>query len=103
MLRGIEHLEHCARRVAAPVRPHLVDLVDHEDWVLRLSVAARAHDRPRHGADVRAPMTANLGLVADAADRDAHELTSERACDRLAERGLADAGRTDEAEDWTRE
>jgi ATP-dependent Lon protease len=34
-----DHLEHRARRVAAPVRAHLVDLVNHEDGVLRLRVA----------------------------------------------------------------
>ena len=54
---------------------------------------------PGHGADVRAPVAADLRLVADAADRDAGELAPERARDRLAERRLADAGRADEAED----
>ena len=44
-------------------------------------------------------MAADLGLVAHAAQREAHELASERAGDGLAERGLADAGRPDEAED----
>ena len=44
-------------------------------------------------------MSANLGLVAHAAERDAHELPRHRARDRLAERRLADAGRADEAED----
>ena len=44
-------------------------------------------------------MTADLGLVADAAEAHAHELASERAGDRLAQRRLADAGGPDEAED----
>ena len=44
-------------------------------------------------------MAANLGLVAHAAQRHAHELAARRLGDRLAERGLADAGRPDEAED----
>ena len=44
-------------------------------------------------------MAADLRLVAHAAERDAHELASGRPRDRLAERGLADAGRTDEAQD----
>ena len=44
-------------------------------------------------------MAADLGLVAHAADADALELAPERAGDRAAERGLADAGRADEAED----
>ena len=44
-------------------------------------------------------MAADLGLVVDAADRQPRELAAQRAGDRLAERGLADAGRADEAED----
>ena len=44
-------------------------------------------------------MTADLGLVAHAAERHAHELAAGRLGDRLAERGLADAGRADQAQD----
>ena len=44
-------------------------------------------------------MTADLGLVAHAAERDADELPRHGARDRLAERRLADAGRADEAQD----
>ena len=44
-------------------------------------------------------MAADLRFVMDAAEADAHELAVHRARDRLAERGLADAGRPDEAQD----
>ena len=44
-------------------------------------------------------MAADLRLVAHAADRDALERAVERAGDRAAQRGLAHAGRADEAED----
>ena len=44
-------------------------------------------------------MTADLRFVAHAAERHAHELAAGRLRDRLAERGLADAGRADEAQD----
>ena len=43
-------------------------------------------------------MAADLRLVLHAAQRQAHELAAQRARDRLAERGLAHAGRPDEAE-----
>ena len=39
VLLGVEHLEHRARRVAAEVGAHLVDLVDHQDRVVRAGVA----------------------------------------------------------------
>ena len=44
-------------------------------------------------------MAADLRFVVHAAEADAHELAAHGARDRLAERGLADAGRTDEAQD----
>ena len=50
-------------------------------------------------ADVRAAMTADLGLIAHAAERDADELAAERLCNRPGQRRLADAGRSDETED----
>ena len=58
---------------------------------------------PGHRADVGAPVAADLGLVPHAADRHADEPASEGAGDRLAERGLADARRPDEAEDLARD
>ncbi len=44
-------------------------------------------------------MAADFGLVAHAAERHAHEFAPGRLGDRFAERGLADAGRTDQAQD----
>lgn len=44
-------------------------------------------------------MTADFGLIAHAAQRHADELAAGRLGDRLAERGLANAGRSDEAQD----
>ena len=59
----------------------------------------RPHQAAREGADVGAPVPADLGLVAHAAERHAHELAAERAGDRLADRGLAGAGGADQRED----
>src|SRR5262245_27656490 len=44
-------------------------------------------------------MAADFGFVVYAAERHAHEFPAHGACDRLPERRLADAGRTDEAQD----
>ena len=44
-------------------------------------------------------MAADLGLVLHAAQRDAPEVAAQRAGDAASERGLADAGRADEAQD----
>ena len=46
-------------------------------------------------------MSLDLRLVAHPADREAEELTAERGRNRLADRGLADARRSDQADDRT--
>ena len=47
-------------------------------------------------------MSADLGLVVDAAERHAHELAVQRARDRLADRRLAGSGRPDQGQDRAR-
>ena len=102
VLSRVEHLEQGRRRVAAPVGADLVDLVEQDHRVHRLRVAERAHEPAREGADVRAPVAADLRLVADAAERHPHELAVQRARDRLADRRLAGAGRPDQGQDRAR-
>src|SRR5207248_5833075 len=58
---------------------------------------------PGHRADVGLAMSTDLRLVGHPTDGHAHELAPERVRDRRAEGGLADAGRSDEAEDRTLE
>jgi hypothetical protein len=99
VLLGVEDLEHGRRRVAAEVHRDLVDLVEQEHRVGAPGLAQTLDDLAGHGADVRAPVAADLGLVAHAAERDADELAVGGPGDALGERGLADAGRADEAED----
>ena len=99
VLLGVQHFEQRRRRVAAEIHRHLVDFVEQEQRIADLHLAEVLHDLARHRADVRAAMTADLGLVANAAERHPHELAIGRARDALAERRLADARRSDEAQD----
>ncbi len=99
VLRRVEHLEQGRARVAAPVGADLVDLVQHDHRVHRPGVAQGADEPARQRADVRAPVAADLGLVAHAAERHAHELAPRGTGDRLADGGLARAGRPDQRED----
>ena len=99
VLFGVQHLEQGRRRIAAEIGTHLVDLVQQEQRVRGLRLPHRLDDLAGHRADVGAAVTADLGLVAHAAERHAHEVAAGRLRDRLAERGLAHAGRTDQAQD----
>src|SRR5262245_36621616 len=99
VLLGIEHLEQRRGRIAAEIGAHLVDLVEQEQRIRRLRLAHRLDDLAGHRADIGAPVAADFGLVTHAAERHAHEVAAGSAGDRLAERGLADAGRADQAQD----
>ena len=102
VLRRVEHLQQRRRRVTAPVRADLVDLVQQDHRVHRARVAQRSDQTAGERADVGAPVPADLGLVAHAAERHAHELTAGGPCDRLADRGLTCTGRSDQREDRPR-
>ena len=99
VLLRIEHLEQRRGRIAAEVRRHLVDLVEQEQRISHAALGEVLDDLARHRADVGAPVAADLGLVAHTAQRHADELAVGRAGDALPERGLADARRSDEAQD----
>src|SRR5438552_4407604 len=99
VLLGVEDLEERRARVTAEVRAGLVDLVEHEHGVDLSRGLHVLQDAAGERAHVGAPVAADLGLVADAAERHADELAAHRASDGLAEARLADAGRADEAED----
>ncbi len=99
VLRGVEDLEQCGRRVTPVIRPHLVDLVQQDDRVHRARLADGPDDAARQRADVGTPVTADLRLVPDAAERHPDELTAHGPGHRLAERCLTDAGRAHQRED----
>ena len=99
VLLGIEHFEQRRRRIAAEVGRHLVDFVQQHHGVGGSRLAHPLDHFAGQRADIGAPMAADFGLVAHAAERHADELAAGRARDRLAERSLADARRSDQAED----
>ena len=99
VLLRVEDLQQRGRRIAAEVHAELVDLVEQEQRVLGPDLGQALQHLARHRADVGAAVATDLGLVAHAAERHAHELAPGRARHALAERGLADARRPDEAQD----
>ena len=98
VLLRVEHLEQRRRGVPAEVHRHLVDLVEQEDRVERSGLLHHLDDLAREGADVGAPVAANLGLVADPTQRQPDELAVRGAGDRLGQGGLADSRRAGQRE-----
>ena len=99
VLGRVEHLQQSCRGVTAPVRTDLVDLVEQDHRVHRPGVPERPHEPSGERSDVGPPVATDLGLVADAAERHAHELAPGRPRDRLADRGLAGARGPDQGQD----
>src|SRR2546426_616790 len=79
-------------------QPVLVYLVHHKHRVDRARGLHRLDDAPRHRAYVGAAVSPYLGLVADAAQRHAHEPATKRLGYRAPKRGLAHAGRAYETQ-----
>ncbi len=99
ILLRIEHLQERRGGVATEIGAHLIDLIEHEEGVIRSGASDPLDDLARKRANIGAPVPADLCLVANATQRHAEELAAERTRDRFAERGLAHARRADKAKD----
>ena len=98
VLFGVEHLEHRGGRVSAEIAAHLVDLVEQDERIGRSGTAQRVHDASGHCADVGLSVTADVGLIAHAAQTHAGIAAAHRLRDGFRDRGLADARRACETE-----
>ena len=79
-------------------RADLVDLVQHEQGVARLTLLDTRHDLAGQCAHIGAAVASNLSLVMYTAQGNAHEHAAHGARDRLTERGLAYTWRPHETE-----
>src|ERR1700722_20142547 len=98
ILLRIKNLEQRRCRVATEVRSHLVYFVEQEDRVLGSSPLHVLDDLPWQRADISAPMTANLCFIANATEREPHELAACGLGDGHAQRRLAHTRRPGETE-----
>ena len=99
VLRGVQHFQQRRTGVALEAAAQLVHLVEQHHRVLGARTSKPLDDPPRHRADVGAAVTANVGLVARAAQRDSHVLAAQALGDALRDRSLTYAGRPGEHQD----
>ena len=99
VLGGVEHFEERGGRIAPPVRPDLVDLVEHEHRIAGLRAPESLNDAAGKGADIGPPVAPDLGFVPHPTQRHARELSPQGPRNALAQAGLAHPGRPHEAED----
>ena len=99
VLLRIQYLQQGRGRIALVVVAKLVDLVQHDHRVGGAGLFHPLDDAPRQSANVGTTVAADLGLVPHPSQGHAHELASHGPGDGFAQRGFADTGRTNEAED----
>ena len=99
VLLAVEHLQQRGGRIALVVRAELVDLVEDQQRIARAALSKRIDDTSGHRGDVGAAVTADLGFIPYAAQGDAVAFSADGFADRGRDRGLADTGRSDKADD----
>lgn len=67
VLRRIEDFQQGGGRITPEIAAHLVHFVEHQQGVLDGRPPDGLEDAPRHGADVRTPVSPQLGLVVQSA------------------------------------
>ena len=69
VLLRVERFEQRRAGIAAKVRADFVDFVEHEHRVVAFGAAQALNDPARQRSNIRAPVTANFGFIAHAAQR----------------------------------
>ena len=98
VLLRIECFEQRRSRIAAEIAAHLVDFIEHEHRIFRLRAANALNDLSRQRPDIRPPVSANFRFIVHAAQRKPNKLAAQRSRNRLAQRSLAHARRSDKAQ-----
>ena len=99
VLLRVEHLQHGRRWVTVHAGAKLVNFIEHHDAATGAGLFERLDDVAGQGADVGAPVAPDLGLVVHPAQRDPGKFATQRACDGLAQRSLANPRRPHQAQD----
>ena len=99
VLLGVEHSRSAEAGIAVDAAAELVDLVEHHHAIARSGSADPLNDVARQRADVGAAVAADFGFVVGAAEADPDKFAAGCIGDALSERGLADTGRPDKAQD----
>ena len=98
VLLGIEHFQQRTGGIAPEVTADLVQFIEHEHRVLAAALSQFLEYSAGQRSDICPSMSSDVRLVSYAAERGAHDFSPPGASDGFAERSLAHAGRTDEAQ-----
>ena len=88
ILLRIQHLQQSTRRIAAVITAQLVHFIQHHDGICGTALLDPVHDPARHGADIGAPVPADLRLITHTAKAHPDILPMQSLCDTLSDTGL---------------
>src|SRR6185503_12615119 len=78
VLLRIQNFQKRGRRVATKIRSHLINLIEHDQWIVCTRLLQRLDDAAGHRADVSPAMATDLSLVVHASQTESHELSAQR-------------------------
>ena len=99
VLLAVQRFQQRGGGIAPVIAAELIDLVQHQQRVHSAAAADGLHDAARHSADIRFPVAADVGLVPDAAQRNAAELPVQRLGNGQGDGGLSHARRACQTDD----
>ena len=99
VLFRVKDFEQGGGGVAAKIVAEFIDLIEDKDGVVAFGFFDALDDPTGERANVGASMPTDLGFIFDATEGDADKLPSHGTGDGFTERGFADAGGADEAQD----
>ena len=103
VLFAVQHLQQRRGRIAVRVARQFVDLVQKDQRVADAGARHSGNNAAGHSADIGFSVAADVGLVANAAQRDAHVFAIHGAGDRSGNGSFADAGRADQTQNLAAE
>ena len=67
VLLPVQNFEQCGRRVPAKIIAEFIDLIEQQNRILGAGLPNGVDNPSRHGANIGAPVAADIRLIADAA------------------------------------
>merc|ERR1719341_2440444 len=101
VLLRVQHLQQCSCGVALPASPHLVNLIDQDQRILRLGLLECLHRLARHCSNICSPMPFQFCHIRKTPHRESEELPVESSGDAFGNAGLSNAGRSGETDNFT--
>ncbi len=89
VLLRVKNLQQCGGWISLIGSTHLVDFVEHDDWVGDFDVFQSLHQLAGHSSDIGPSMAFDFGLISHAAQAKAVKLAPERIGNGTTDAGFA--------------